>query len=50
VNNIDVEAEREHQKELTYLQGFLKSVTAKLSTKRFLCARMLEAEIVTRAR
>ncbi len=35
-NQIDVEAERERiQKELTYLQGFLKSVTAKLSNERF---------------
>ncbi|MGI4750273.1 MAG: valine--tRNA ligase [Janthinobacterium lividum] len=35
-NNIDVEAERERiQKELDYLQRFLKSVTAKLSNERF---------------
>ncbi|RYE02247.1 MAG: valine--tRNA ligase, partial [Sphingobacteriaceae bacterium] len=35
-NQIDVEAERERiQKELNYLQGFLKSVTAKLSNERF---------------
>ncbi len=44
-NNIDVEAERERiQKELTYLQGFLKSVTAKLSNERFV--QNAKAEIV----
>ncbi|WP_419800500.1 valine--tRNA ligase [Mucilaginibacter sp.] len=35
-NQINIEAERERiQKELIYLQGFLKSVTAKLSNERF---------------
>jgi len=35
-NNLDAEAERERiQKELDYLQGFLKSVNAKLSNERF---------------
>jgi valyl-tRNA synthetase len=35
-NNIDVAAERERlQKEIEYQQGFLKSVTAKLSNERF---------------
>lgn len=35
-NNIDVEAERERiTKEIEYLQGFLKSVEAKLSNERF---------------
>ena len=35
-NNVDVEAERERiRKELDYLQGFLKSVIAKLSNERF---------------
>ena len=35
-NQIDAAAERERiQKELTYLQGFLKSVTSKLSNERF---------------
>ena len=35
-NNIDVEAERERiQKELVYLQGFLKAVDGKLSNERF---------------
>jgi len=35
-DNIDVEAERERiTKELEYLQGFLKSVNAKLSNERF---------------
>ncbi|MGI4020008.1 MAG: class I tRNA ligase family protein, partial [Janthinobacterium lividum] len=44
-NNIDVEAERERiQKELVYLQGFLKSVTAKLSNERFV--QNAKAEIV----
>ncbi len=44
-NNIDVEAERERiQKELIYLQGFLKSVTAKLSNERFV--QNAKAEIV----
>jgi valyl-tRNA synthetase len=44
-NNIDVEVERERiQKELTYLQGFLKSVTAKLSNERFV--QNAKAEIV----
>jgi len=44
-NNIDVEAERERlQKELDYLQGFLKSVTAKLSNERFV--QNAKAEIV----
>lgn len=34
--NVDLEAERERlQKELAYLQGFLKSVDAKLSNERF---------------
>ena len=34
--NIDVEAERERiNKEITYLEGFLKSVNAKLSNERF---------------
>jgi len=34
--NIDVEAERERiSKEITYLEGFLKSVNAKLSNERF---------------
>ncbi len=44
-NNIDVEAERERmQKELIYLQGFLKSVTSKLSNERFV--QNAKAEIV----
>jgi len=44
-NQIDVEAERERlQKELTYLQGFLKSVTAKLANERFV--QNAKAEIV----
>ncbi len=43
--NIDVEAERERiQKELNYLQGFLKSVTSKLSNQRFV--QNAKAEIV----
>jgi valyl-tRNA synthetase len=34
--NIDVEAEKESlKKEIDYLQGFLKSVNAKLSNERF---------------
>ncbi len=42
---IDVEAERERiQKELDYLQGFLKSVTSKLSNERFV--QNAKAEIV----
>jgi len=44
-NNVDVEAERERiQKELNYLQGFLKSVTSKLSNQRFV--QNAKAEIV----
>ncbi|WP_299288133.1 valine--tRNA ligase [uncultured Mucilaginibacter sp.] len=44
-NQIDAEAERERiQKELTYLQGFLKSVTSKLSNERFV--QNAKAEIV----
>lgn len=44
-NQIDVAAERERiQKELTYLQGFLKSVTSKLSNERFV--QNAKAEIV----
>lgn len=44
-NQIDIEAERERiQKELTYLQGFLKSVTSKLSNERFV--QNAKAEIV----
>ena len=44
-NQIDAEAERERiQKELIYLQGFLKSVTAKLSNERFV--QNAKAEIV----
>jgi valyl-tRNA synthetase len=44
-NNINVEAERERiQKELAYLQGFLKSVNAKLSNERFV--QNAKAEIV----
>jgi len=35
-NNIDVEAEKERiSKEIAYLQGFLKSVSAKLANERF---------------
>lgn len=45
-DQIDVEAERERiQKELGYLQGFLKSVTAKLSNERFV--QNAKAEIVS---
>ncbi len=44
-NQIDVEAERERiQKELDYLQGFLKSVTSKLSNERFV--QNAKAEII----
>ncbi|MVN22184.1 valine--tRNA ligase [Mucilaginibacter arboris] len=44
-NNVDAEAERERiQKELSYLQGFLKSVNAKLSNERFV--QNAKAEIV----
>jgi len=44
-NNLDAEAERERlQKELDYLQGFLKSVNAKLSNERFV--QNAKAEIV----
>ncbi len=45
LDQIDIEAERERiQKELDYLQGFLKSVTAKLSNERFV--QNAKAEIV----
>lgn len=44
-NNIDVEVERERiAKEIEYLQGFLKSVEAKLSNERFV--QNAKAEIV----
>ncbi|MEX8548638.1 MAG: valine--tRNA ligase [Mucilaginibacter sp.] len=44
-NQIDAAAERERiQKELAYLQGFLKSVTSKLSNERFV--QNAKAEIV----
>ena len=35
-NNVDLEAElKKQEEELKYLQGFLKSVVAKLSNERF---------------
>lgn len=47
-NNIDVEAElKKQEEELVYMQGFLKSVTAKLSNERFVSnapAQVVDAE------
>lgn len=48
-NNIDAEAERERiSKEIEYLQGFLKSVEAKLSNERFI--QNAKAEVVDNER
>lgn len=48
-NNIDIEAElKKLEDELTYLRGFLKSVTAKLSNERFVANA--KAEIVENER
>ena len=46
-SEIDVEAERERiEKEITYLQGFLKSVEAKLGNERFM--QNAKPEIIAR--